>query len=241
VSDLGEETAEEEQVDASSKPTVKYPTPEVKPAAEIKSVSKYTPLGDEETVTTEETETAETEDYKKAAYKPVVEEEGVPAVTVTEGDLVKLNVNAKDADGDVLTYQYTAPLNGEGTWQTRSGDAGAYYSTITVSDGKVEVVKKVKIIVEPKNNKPVLEFIPSITVKEGETVALSPKATDKDVQRLTYSYSGWMTSQTKEVGYNEEGEHIVTVSVTDGISTVSQDVKITVIDVNRPPEVEIEF
>jgi hypothetical protein len=33
----------------------------------------------------------------------------------------------------------------------------------------------------------------------------------------------------------------VTVSVTDGISTVSQDVTITVEDVNRPPEVEIEF
>ena len=42
-------------------------------------------------------------------------------------------------------------------------------------------------------------------------------------------------------GYNEEGEHTVVVSVTDGISTVSQDVKVVVTDVNRPPEVEIEF
>jgi len=222
---------------------VRYPTPDLQPAAAVKSVSKYRPLLDEEGAPAAEEEgyAAVGDEYKKAAYVPVVEEEGLPMITVTEGDLVKLNVRATDADGDVLTYQYTAPLNGEGKWQTRAGDAGVFYSTITVSDGKTETVKKVKIVVEPKNNKPVLEFIPDISVREGETVTISPKASDSDGQRLTYKYSGWMTSNIKQVGYNEEGRHTVTVSVTDGISTVSQDVTVTVQDVNRPPEVEIEF
>ncbi|MBW2968375.1 hypothetical protein KY362_07890, partial [Candidatus Woesearchaeota archaeon] len=153
----------------------------------------------------------------------------------------KIGIKATDPDGDPLTYEFTAPLNSEGKWQTRGGDAGVYYSDITVSDGKTEVEKRVKIIVEPKNNKPVLQFIPNVDVREGETVVLSPKATDADGDRLTYSYSGWMSSNTKETGYRDAGVHKVTVSVTDGISTVSQEVTVTVKDVNREPDVELEF
>ncbi|MBW2968396.1 hypothetical protein KY362_08000, partial [Candidatus Woesearchaeota archaeon] len=182
----------------------------------------------------------EEEDYRKSPYRPVAEED-LPTLTVTEGDLVKINVNAKDADGDVLVYTFTAPLNSDGKWQTRAGDAGVYYSDITVSDGKEDVDRRVKIIVEPKNNKPVLQFIPNIDVKEGDTVTITPKATDGDGDRLTYSYSGWMSSATKTTGYQDAGVHKVVVSVTDGISTVSQEVTVTVQDVNRAPEVEIEF
>lgn len=190
----------------------------------------------EDGVIAEEEET----DFEKSPYRAVVEDD-LPTLTVTEGQLVKLNVKATDPDGDPLTYTFEAPLNSEGKWQTRSGDAGVYYPMITVSDGKTEVDKQIKIVVEPKNNKPVLQFIPDIEVNEGETVSISARATDADGDRLTYTYSGWMTSATKDTGYNDAGEHTVVVSVTDGISTVSQEVTVTVKDVNRPPEVEIEF
>ena len=209
---------------------------------EIESFKPAEESGYKPAVVEKEEETAEEEetDFEKSPYRAVVEED-LPTLEVTEGQLVKLNVKATDADGDPLTYTFEAPLNSEGKWQTRSGDAGVYYPMITVSDGKTDVQKQIKIVVEPKNNKPVLQFIPDIEVNEGETVTISARATDADGDRLTYEYSGWMTSSTKETGYDDAGEHIVVVSVTDGISTVSQEVTVTVKDVNRPPEVEIEF
>ncbi len=191
-------------------------------------------------VVVEETDNKEDTDFAKAPYRPIIEED-LPTLTVAEGELVKLSVNAKDADGDDLDYTYTAPLNSEGKWQTRTGDQGVYYPEITVSDGKTEVVKKIKLVVEPVNNKPVLQFIANVEVDEGETVSFNPKATDADGDRLTFTYSGWMSTNTKQTDYRSEGVHKVMVSVTDGISTVSQEVTVTVNDVNRAPEVEIEF
>lgn len=233
--DVSDVSSEEEPVpeEVPAQPAVTK-TPTIKPAATVKATTKTA----EPAPVTETTESAA--DFKKAPYKPV-NEENLPTLTVTEGQLARVNLKTSDPDGDKLTYEFTAPLNQEGEWQTRAGDAGVYYPEITVSDGKATVKKQIKLIVEPKNNKPVLGKIADITVNEGDTVSLSPKATDADGDKLTYTYSGWMTSNTKQVGYNEQGDHTVTVSVSDGISIVSQDVKVTVIDVNRPPTVEVEF
>jgi hypothetical protein len=237
VSDLGEEELEDDfweeedlEEEFEEEDFYEEETPVVEPEPEVKS---YTPVeyGDEE---------EEEDEFKKSPYRPIVEED-LPTLTVTEGELVKLSVKATDADGDELSYEFTAPLNSEGKWQTRSGDTGVYYTDVTVSDGKTDVVKRIKIVVEPKNNKPVLQFIPNVEVNEGETVTLSPRATDADGDKLSYSYAGWMSGSTKETDYRDSGVHKVTVSVTDGISTVSQEVTVTVNDINRPPEVEIEF
>ncbi|MFC1723401.1 PKD domain-containing protein [Nanoarchaeota archaeon] len=181
--------------------------------------------------------------YARAAYQPLNEEDldDMPTVTVSEGEVVKINVKATDKDGDTLTYKFGSPLDADGEWNTRIGDAGVYYSTIVVSDGKEDVENQIRIIVEPKNNKPVLDLESFMTVAEGETITLNPRVTDADGDRMTITYTGWMTDSTKVVGYQEEGEHTVTVTVTDGISRVSQEVTVTVLDVNRPPEVEIEF
>jgi hypothetical protein len=245
VSDLGEETEEEdvsyedlEEEVVEQEPVVKTKVPDIKPAATIKS---YKPADAATEDVAEEEETASDAESKKAPYRPVIEEDDLPTMTVTEGDLVKLNLKATDPDGDELMYTFTAPLNSEGKWQTRAGDAGVYYPEITVSDGKTDVVKKLKMVVEPKNNKPVLQFIANIEANEGDTVTINPKASDGDGDKLTYSYSGWMSSNTKKTSYQDAGTHKVVVSVTDGISTVSQEVTVTVKDVNRPPEVEIEF
>jgi hypothetical protein len=237
VSDLGEEDTFEEEVVEEPVPEVKTRVPDVKPAATVKS---YKPADRTVVEDEEPAEEVSADEAKKAPYRPIVEE-NLPTLTVTEGDLVKLNLKATDPDGDTLTYTFTAPLNSEGKWQTRIGDAGVSYPEITVSDGKTSVVKKIKLVVETKNNKPVLQFIANVEVNEGETVTLNPKATDGDGDRLTYTYSGWMSSNTKTAGYKDAGTHKVVVSVTDGISTVSQEVTVTVKDVNRPPELEIEF
>ena len=246
VSDLGEDNEEdlfeeddwwaEDSEDSITDDADEYAGPEVEPAATVKS---YKPSADTGAYTPAVVE-AEDDEFEKSPYRQVVEDD-LPTLTVTEGDLVKLNVKATDADGDSLDYAFTAPLNSEGKWQTRTGDSGVYYPEITVSDGKTEVLKTVKIIVEPKNNKPVLQFIPKIDVDEGSDVVLNPRATDADGDKLTFTYSGWMTERTKTATYRDEGIHTVVVSVTDGISTISQEVTVTVKDINRDPVVDIEF
>lgn len=224
-----EDEAEEEEVE-----------PYVEPAATVEENSKDDYVEAEYETLDESEDEAE---FKKAPYQPLNDEfdDDIPTITVNEGEVVKVNVKATDQDGDTLSYVFGSPLNSEGEWRTRIGDAGLYYSNIIVSDGKEDVTKKVRIVVQPENNRPELEVASRIEVDEGETVELNPRTYDADGDRLTVSYSGWMTTDTKTASYQDSGEHIVQVSVTDGISTVSQDVTVVVNDVNRPPEVEIEF
>ncbi|TKJ17040.1 hypothetical protein CEE44_00710 [Candidatus Woesearchaeota archaeon B3_Woes] len=167
----------------------------------------------------------------------VVEEvKEVLTLKVDEGVLVSFpNLEATDPDGDKITYTFSQPLNPKGEWQTEEGDAGEYTVTITVSDGASQIKQDVMIIVEEVNKDPVLEKIKDIVVKEGETVALSPKALDPEGKPITITYSGWMTSDTKELDYNSAGDYIVRVTVSDGVNDKHQDVKVTVEDVNRPP------
>ncbi|MBU0461299.1 MAG: hypothetical protein KJ574_01800, partial [Nanoarchaeota archaeon] len=84
---------------------------------------------------------------------------------------------------------------------------------------------------------PVLSKIADVTVYEGETVKLEPTATDAENDKLTYKYSGWMTSSSKKTGYDDAGEYDVTVTASDGEETDSQKVKVTVLNKNRHPRI----
>ncbi len=156
-------------------------------------------------------------------------------LTVKEGETVELKPKAEDPDGDKLSFSFGKPLDEKGTWVTEIGDAGNYCVEVSVSDGKVTVTDTVKIVVQALNHAPVIEPIGDITVKEGELVSIEVKASDEDGDKLTYTFSGWMESSTYTTNYNDAGEHTVTVEVSDGKASVSEDVTVTVEDVNRPP------
>jgi hypothetical protein len=171
--------------------------------------------------------------------KPAVSEEEVEAdVVVIEGELVKLSPKASDPEGDKLTFSYSKPLNDKGEWQTKVGDAGFYKTTVIASDGENEASKEITILVKSKNKAPVLQKINDIIVNEGEIVSIVPIASDSDGDVVRLSYSGWMTKSSYTTNYNDQGDHIVTVKASDGKASVSQDVKITVKNVNRAPVLE---
>ncbi len=185
-----------------------------------------------ETIIIDEEEAVEVGEEK--AEEGAVKE--IPTLKVLEGETVSFpNLKATDPDGDIIIYTFSSPLDDNGEWQTEEGDAGEYTVMITASDGTTEISQEVRVIVEMLNKAPVLEKIADITVSEGETLKLSPKALDPEGEPITITYSGWMTSDTKEIDYNEAGEYIVRVSVSDGEKETHQDVKITVEDVNRAP------
>jgi hypothetical protein len=156
-------------------------------------------------------------------------------VAVTESDLVKINAQTSDPDGQPVTITYDKPLNAKGEWQTKKGDAGTYDLTISASDGSLTTKKKVKLTIDKLNTAPVFKEMAAIIVEEGDTITLKPQATDDEGDHITYTYSGWMNSDTYTTTYEDAGTYKVTITASDGILKTSQDVTITVKDKNRPP------
>ncbi len=158
-------------------------------------------------------------------------------ITVKEGELVILKPESEDPDADTIQYTFSEPLSKDGEWQTKSGDAGNYEITITASDGELTDTQKILLVVESTNKPPVLKLIADITLNEGKTVIFKPVATDPDGDKVTITYSGWMTKSTYTTNYDDAGTHIVTVTASDGKESASQDVIVTVNNVNRPPKI----
>ena len=107
-------------------------------------------------------------------------------------------------------------------------EAGIHTVTVTVSDGTLTDSQDVTITVVDVDVAPVLDPVANITVNEGDTVTFTPTATDPGGDTLTFTYSGWMTSAGYSTGYQDAGIHTVTVTVSDGTLTDSQDVTVTV-------------
>ncbi|MCP4251980.1 MAG: hypothetical protein GY775_01000, partial [Candidatus Scalindua sp.] len=152
-------------------------------------------------------------------------------MTVNEGEIIAFSPTATDAGGDTLTYIYTGWMTSN-TFTTSSGDIGTHTVTVTVSDGTLTDTQDVTVTV---NVAPVLDPISNITVNEGEVVSFSPTASDTNGDTLIYSYSGWMSSDTYTTNYRDAGDYTVTVTVSDGVLTDSQNVAVTVVDLDVAP------
>lgn len=167
----------------------------------------------------------------------VANKSDLPKKEVVEGELVDFpNLKAVDPDGDPITYTFTSPLNPEGKWQTEEGDAGEHVITITASDGSNVVSQQVLIVVLPKNKPPMIELEEPVTAQEGTTFTIQPTVTDLEGDEVTITYSGWMTSATREIGYDESGNHKIVITAEDGKSKSTKEVIISVENVNRAPE-----
>ncbi len=180
-----------------------------------------------------------TEEIEEEVPEEVEEELPEEAdIIVTEGELVKLAPKATDPEGDIITFTFSEPLNENGEWLTEIGDAGLYKTIVIASDGVNEVSQEVTILVKPANKPPIMEFIEDIIVTEGDTVTIEPVVSDPEGDNIVISYSGWMTTSSYETTYEDAGEYIVTVTASDGVNEVSQNVNIIVNEFNRPPVME---
>ena len=156
-------------------------------------------------------------------------------VTVTEGDRITVKPIGIDPDGDAVTFKFSSPLSADGFWRTTKIDIGTYRINITASDGKLTAVANFMVVVESLNKAPAISIADLIKVEEGQTVTLSPEITDPEGDELTITYSGWMNANTYQTNYEDEGSHLVTITVSDGINTAKKDVTVMVDDVNRAP------
>ena len=208
-----------------------------------------TPKIEEPEEITEITEPEEEKETEEITKEEVGKSEGEAKVIIAEEtDLVSLKPKASDPDQDKLSFSYTTPLDSEGKWQTAYGDEGEYTITITVSDGTLSTTKDVLIVINKKEEAPVIdEAVPeddTLETKEDSKLEFSVKASDLNKDPLTYSWKldggdvSTKESYTYDVGYDAAGDHTVKVQVTDGIKEASKIWAVKVDNVNRKPALE---
>ena len=195
----------------------------------------------EEVGVVEEIEIIIEEDVEEGEEIP----EDATVLIVEETELVSLVPRAEDPDEDVLTFTFTSPLDDDGEWQTTYGDAGEYTVTVTASDGELTASKEVLIIVNRKEEAPVLDsFSPEetiIEVDETGTVSFSVVASDLNDDELLYSWKldgvevGDEDNVEYQTTYEDSGSHTVKVSVSDGLFDSEKIWSVTVNNVNRKP------
>lgn len=162
--------------------------------------------------------------------------ESLSNIEIDEGDDVEVDVEVSDPDGNDVELSFSEPLDENGEWSTEIGDAGIYIVTVVASDGDLESEDTVKITVLAVNAKPELEGVADIVAEEGDKIALDITATDADGDDVEIEFSAPFDDNGKwQTDYDDEGEYVVTVTASDGISEVEETFTVTVEDLNRPP------
>ena len=195
-------------------------------------------------------------------YVPITVDAGLDQ-TVMGGQMVALNGTAAAIDGDPLTYlwthnstlaiQFTNSTSPSTTFTAPYVSSNTTLTlTLTADDGTAEVSDSVDILImSTQNVHPVLDVIQEQAVDEMSTLIFVARATDEDLPSDTLTYgledppagasmdpaTGAFTWTPTE---DQNGIRTVTVTVSDGRGgTDSQDVQVTVNEVNMPPTLDV--
>ncbi|MBN2458251.1 hypothetical protein JXB31_03930, partial [Candidatus Woesearchaeota archaeon] len=77
------------------------------------------------------------------------------------------------------------------------------------------------------------------TFTAGELVSLKPKATDADNDVVVFSFSEPLDEKGEwQTVAGDDGEYIITITASDGISEVSKKVKLIILSANKAPVIE---
>ena len=172
--------------------------------------------------------------------------------TVNENSVLSFDINATDPDGDVVAYSATGvPAGavfsaGSFSWTPSYTQAGSYTVVFTADDlNGGEDSETITITVNNVNRAPVLAAIGNKSVNEAAALVFSVSSTDADGQALTLSAANLPAGATFNAGtgvfswtpsYSQAGAFAgVHFEVTDGAATDSEDITITVSNVNREP------
>jgi hypothetical protein len=185
-----------------------------------------------------------------ANHRPVARL-GVQSGMIRPGESRQIICVAADADGDELTYNWSATggeISGQGaavTW-TAPGSAGFYDVTVTVSDGRGGEVTS-QITIEVRANRP-----PSIArliadaawALPSGSIRVTCNASDPDGDELRYEWtaSGGNIAATGAAANwtapQEVGVHNITVVVSDGYGgSDTRTLPVTVVT-GQPPVIE---
>ena len=172
-------------------------------------------------------------------------------------ELVELTFTATASDTDVVdnlvntltfsfdgTFPSGAAITSAGvfTWTPTELQVGSHDITVQVTDGSLTDSETLTVTVNEVNVAPVLNTIDDQTVNE--FVELTFTATASDDDSLTFSFDGTFPSGaaitsagvfTWTPTESQDGDHTITVQVTDGSLTDSETLTVTVNEVNVAP------
>ncbi len=184
---------------------------------------------------------------------------GLRDVSAKENENLVLEFSAEDPDGDKVVFSVEnipqgASLEGNAfKWQpdfnfVEKENAFDYIlDSFRLLSKTVEVIfivqgnelkdeKTVRIKVVDSNRPFVLEDVADIEADEGEEIIIEPKYNDPDKDKVSFSYSGFMTKNRKKTGFDDAGSYAVKIVASDGYHTETKFVNVNVNDVNRKPE-----
>ncbi|MBE9580321.1 MAG: tandem-95 repeat protein [Proteobacteria bacterium] len=181
------------------------------------------------------------------------------SVYTDEDTAISGTLDASDVDGDALTYVLVTS-GSKGTASVTNSSTGAFIYTpnqnangtdtftFKANDGTTDSnTATVTVTITPVNDAPVLDSIGAKSVDEDSLLTFTVTATDADGDTLTYSAGNLPTGSSFDAdtqsfawtpGYGSAGNYTVTFTVTDSgtpAQSDSEQVTITVGDVNRPP------
>ena len=158
-------------------------------------------------------------------------------------DLKKLIV---DPDEDPLEYNFDSPFDNNGVWNTGYDDEGTYTVDIMFSDGEFNSKGRIEVTVLKTNQPPVIlelfEEDKIVNAKEGKDLEFFVDTLDSDNDGLTitWSYDDEVISERSSgdfyLDYNQKGDHILKLVITDGIQEVVKEWTIKVEGTNRKPQ-----
>ena len=162
----------------------------------------------------------------------------IGTVTATDGDGETLVYSisgseiAIDSSSGVLTFA-AAP-----DYETKS----SYSATVTVSDGSNSATQDITVSINNLNdNTPSITSSATFAADENQTAIGTVTATDGDGETLVYSISGSEIAIDSSSGvltfaaapdYETKSSYSATVTVTDGTNSVTQDITVTINDLN---------
>ncbi|OFW50585.1 MAG: hypothetical protein A2163_03005 [Actinobacteria bacterium RBG_13_35_12] len=153
-----------------------------------------------------------------------------PIITAIENNQYSYQLEAKDPDGDSLTYLLILSpegmsINSENgllTWTPTNNQVGIHQITVEISDGKHSVTQRFEIEVSNVNNPPkIFSYFPSslnIGVNEGDSIKFEVQAHDIDLNTvLSYQWllNGKETSSSSVSGNDSKSSWIYSASYRD--------------------------
>jgi len=183
--------------------------------------------------------------------------------SIIEGDTLRIRVSATDPDGTIPTLSavnrptnssFVDSANGAGSFRFTPDTTqyGIYSVTFISSDGSLADSEIVQITVtEQGNQPPVIDSIGPRSVREGDSLNITVRATDPEGSIPVLGASNTPFNSIFKDNHNGTGSFIfkpnyyqagvdtVTFIATDtGSMSDFENVVITIIDVNRPPTID---
>ncbi len=181
---------------------------------------------------------------KPANRPPVLEK--IDNIKVVKGNVVVLEPEVSDPNKDDTLETKVSGYFNTLVYKTAEKDVGEHEVNVSVSDGELEDWQVVKITVEGEKQKPnsppvFLEPLKDVTIREGSTFRIQPKVSDPDGDKLIITYSGFTDKGEYTASYDDAGDYVIKVAVSDGVNEVSQNVNVHIENVNRVPILQIEW